>query len=113
MADNTAETALKYLRDPSVVVGIGAVAASLLYMASRPSPIRCPVDVTQQSIEIPVSRYYFFCICASAVTIISMVILLCIFLSLFSQRGRDIERDFNACGLWIQAKISIWSGVYC
>lgn len=58
MADNTAESTLQYLRDPSVVVGLGAVAASLLYMASRPTPVRCPVDPKQQSIEIPVKKIF-------------------------------------------------------
>jgi len=55
MAENAAETALNYLRDPTVVVGLGAVAASLVYMASRPSPTRCPVDPNEQSVEISVS----------------------------------------------------------
>lgn len=55
MADNTAEQALQYLRDPAVVVGLGAAAVSLAYMATRPTPTPCPVNPNQQSIEIPVS----------------------------------------------------------
>jgi hypothetical protein len=54
MADKVAEQALQYLRDPAVVVGLGAAAASLAYMASRPTPTPCPVDPHKQSIEIPV-----------------------------------------------------------
>lgn len=55
MADNAAEQALQYLRDPTVVVGLGAAAVSLAYMATRPTPTPCPVNPNQQSIEIPVS----------------------------------------------------------
>lgn len=56
MADNTAETALKYLRDPAVVAGLGAVAvASMYYLASRPCPQPCPVDPQKQSFELPAS----------------------------------------------------------
>ena len=58
MADSAAETALKYLRDPAVVAGIGAVAISTMYyLASRPQPQLCPVDPQMQSIELPVRRY--------------------------------------------------------
>jgi len=54
MADNAAETALRYLRDPTVVAGLGAVAvASMYYLASRPTPQPCPVDPDKQSYELP------------------------------------------------------------
>ncbi|XP_031548875.1 long-chain-fatty-acid--CoA ligase 1-like [Actinia tenebrosa] len=52
MSDNAAEQALQYLRDPAVVVGLGAAAVSLAYMATRPEPTPCPVNVKQQSIEL-------------------------------------------------------------
>ena len=56
MADSAAESALKYLRDPAVVAGLGAVAAaSMYYLASRPTPQPCPVDPQNQSFELPVS----------------------------------------------------------
>ena len=56
MADNAAETALRYLRDPTVVAGLGAVAVgSMYYLASRPTPQPCPVDPDKQSYELPAS----------------------------------------------------------
>lgn len=58
MADNAAESALRYLRDPAVAAGLGAVAvASMYYLASRPTPQPCPVDPQKQSFELPVSIY--------------------------------------------------------
>ncbi|EDO46335.1 predicted protein [Nematostella vectensis] len=58
MADKTAEKALKYLSDPTVLAGLGAVAVgSLLYMATRPSESACPVNPHKQSIEIPGDNY--------------------------------------------------------
>lgn len=56
MADSAAESALRYLRDPAVVAGLGAVAAaSLYYLASGPTPHPCPVDPQEQSYELPAS----------------------------------------------------------
>lgn len=53
MADNAAESALRYLRDPTVVASLGAVAvASMYYLASRPTPQPCPVDPLNQSYEL-------------------------------------------------------------
>ena len=57
MADSAADQALQYLRDPAVVVGLGAAAVSLAYMATRPTPTPCPVNQQQQSLEIPVSNF--------------------------------------------------------
>ena len=56
MADDAAESALRYLRDPAVVSGLGAIAvASMYYLASRPTPQPCPVDPQKQSFELPAS----------------------------------------------------------
>ena len=56
MGDDAAESALRYLRDPAVVAGLGAVAAaSMYYLASRPTPQPCPVDPQKQSFELPAS----------------------------------------------------------
>ena len=56
MAEKSAEAALQYLRDPVVVGSLGAVAAAtMLYMATRPTPQNCPVDPNQQSVELAVS----------------------------------------------------------
>ena len=56
MADSVADSALKYLRDPAMAAGLGAVAlASMYYLASRPTPQPCPVDPEQQSFELPVT----------------------------------------------------------
>lgn len=54
MAEKSAEAALQYLRDPVVVGSLGAVAAAtMLYVATRPTPQKCPVDPNQQSVELP------------------------------------------------------------
>ena len=56
MADNAAEAALKYLRDPAIAAGLGAMAvASIYYLTSRPTPQPCPVDPMKQSYELLVS----------------------------------------------------------
>lgn len=56
MGDDAAESALRYLRDPAVVAGLGAVAAaSMYYLASRPTAQPCPVDPQKQSFELPAS----------------------------------------------------------
>ena len=56
MADNAAEAALKYLRDPAIAAGLGAMTvASMYYLTSRPTPLPCPVDPMKQSYELPVS----------------------------------------------------------
>ena len=56
MGDDAAESALRYLQDPAVVAGLGAVAAaSMYYLASRPAPQPCPVDPQKQSFELPAS----------------------------------------------------------
>ena len=56
MADSVADSALKYLGDPAMAAGLGAVAlASMYYLASRPTPQPCPVDPQQQSYELPVT----------------------------------------------------------
>ncbi|RMX40434.1 hypothetical protein pdam_00009465 [Pocillopora damicornis] len=58
MADNAAEAALKYLRDPAIAAGLGAMAvASMYYLTSRPTPQPCPVDPTKQSYELPDGDY--------------------------------------------------------
>lgn len=54
MANDAAESVLKYLRDPAVVASLGAVAVSTMYyLASRPTPQPCPVDPQKQSYELP------------------------------------------------------------
>lgn len=56
MADSVADSALKYLGDPAMAAGLGAVAlASMYYLASRPTPQPCPVDPQQQSFELQVT----------------------------------------------------------
>ena len=56
MADSAADSALRYLRDPAMAAGLGAVAlASMYYLASRPTPQPCPVDPQKQSFELPVT----------------------------------------------------------
>lgn len=58
MADNAAEAALKYLRDPAIAAGLGAMAvASMYYLTSRPTPQPCPVDPMKQSYELPDGDY--------------------------------------------------------
>ena len=60
MADSAADSALKYLRDPALAAGLGAVAlASMYYLTSRPTPQPCPVDPQQQSFELPVTTAVF------------------------------------------------------
>lgn len=45
---------MKYLRDPAIVAGLGAVAVSTMYyLSSRPTPQPCPVDPRRQSYELP------------------------------------------------------------
>lgn len=57
MANEAAESFLKYLRDPAIVAGLGAVAVSTMYyLSSRPTPQPCPVDPRRQSYELPVSK---------------------------------------------------------
>lgn len=60
MADKAAEIALHYLREPSVVTGLGVAAGlAMYYVGSRPQPQDCPVDPQQQSIELPVNNCLF------------------------------------------------------
>ena len=43
------------LSDPATLVGLGAVAAgAAYYLATRPTPIRFPVPLDNQSLELPV-----------------------------------------------------------
>ena len=44
------------LSDPAVLVGLGLVAAgTAYYMANRPAPMKPPIPLDNQSIELPVS----------------------------------------------------------
>ena len=44
------------LSDPATLVGLGAVAAgAAYYLATRPTPLRIPVPLDNQSQELPVS----------------------------------------------------------
>jgi hypothetical protein len=52
----SSESVLRYLSEPATLASLAAVgAASMMYLTSRPTPLQCPVDPNQQSVEIPVS----------------------------------------------------------
>ena len=47
--------ALGFLSEPATLASLAAVAAaSMVYITSRPTPLKCPVNPKQQSIEVPV-----------------------------------------------------------
>lgn len=55
MAEKSAEAALDYLQNPVVVGSLATIAAaSMMYVATRPTPQKCPVDPNHQSVELEV-----------------------------------------------------------
>ena len=53
----SSENVLKFLSEPATLASLAAVAAgSMMYLTSRPTPLVCPIDPNQQSVEVPVSR---------------------------------------------------------
>ena len=52
----SSENVVKFLSEPATLASLAAIAAaSMMYVTSRPTPLQCPVDPNQQSIEVPVS----------------------------------------------------------
>ena len=50
----SSEGVLRFLSEPATLASLAAVgAASMMYLTSRPTPLQCPVDPNQQSVEIP------------------------------------------------------------
>ena len=56
----SSENILRFLSEPATLASLAAVAAaSMMYVTSRPTPLKCPVDPNQQSVEVPVSYSLF------------------------------------------------------
>jgi hypothetical protein len=52
----SSENVLKFLSEPATLASLAAIAAaSMMYVTSRPAPLKCPVDPNEQSVEVPVS----------------------------------------------------------
>ncbi|CAB4032338.1 Long-chain-fatty-acid-- ligase 1, partial [Paramuricea clavata] len=50
----SSENVLKFLSEPTTLASLAAVAAaSMMYVTSRPTPLKCPVDPNEQSVEVP------------------------------------------------------------
>lgn len=53
MADNSL---VNFLSDPATLVSLGVIAAgTAYYLSTRPTPVKPPIPLDNQSIELPVS----------------------------------------------------------
>ena len=53
MADNSL---VNFLSDPATLVSLGIIAAgTAYYLSTRPTPVKPPIPLDKQSIELPVS----------------------------------------------------------
>ena len=60
MADNSSAL-VNYLSDPATLAALAAVAAGAAwYISSRPQPVKPPIQLDNQSIELPVSCRVIF-----------------------------------------------------
>ena len=54
MADNSL---VNFLSDPATLVSLGVIAAgTAYYLSTRPTPVKPPIPLDNQSIELPVSK---------------------------------------------------------
>ena len=54
--DSSGSPLISFLSDPATLVGLGLIAAgTAYYMASRPVPVKPPLPLDNQSLEMPVS----------------------------------------------------------
>lgn len=50
----SSESALRFLSEPATLASLAAVAAaSMVYVTTRPTPLKCPVDPMNQSVPVP------------------------------------------------------------
>lgn len=51
----SSESILQFLSQPATLASLAAITAAGMMFATRPTPLKCPVDPNQQSVEVPVS----------------------------------------------------------